>query len=132
MPTENLDLTSKTGKKESRFESGISRAQLLITSQMKRRLNENDGHEQDGRLSTMISPVIDKISVVALKLAVEDNLTSSCFREKVITEFFEPVKKKRKMISETMYDNAPAPKSSDTTQSVAKNDTELMKTPTPE
>ena len=84
----------------------------------------------------MITPVIDKISVVALKPAVEDNLTSSFFREKVITEFFEPVKKKRKMISETVYDNAPALKSSDTssveeslaspTQSVAKNDTELM------
>ena len=142
----NLDLTSKTGKEESRFESGISPAEVLITSQMKRRLNENDGHEQDGRLSTVstsvITPVINRISVVALKPAVEDKLTSSCFREKVITEFFEPVKKKRKMISETVYDNAPVPKSSATssveeslaspTQLVPKNDTELMQTLTPD
>ena len=52
------------------------------------------------------------------------------------------MKKKRKMISETVYDNAPALKSSDTSsvekslaspiQSVAKNDTELMQTPTPD
>ena len=46
------------------------------------------------------------------------------------------------MISETVYDNTPAPRWSDTssveeslaspTQSVAKNDTKLMQTPTPD
>ena len=44
----NLDLTSKTGKEESRFESGISRAEVLITRQMKRRLMRMMGMSKMG------------------------------------------------------------------------------------
>ena len=50
----NLDLTSKTGKEESRFESGISRAEVLITRQMKRRLMRMMGMSKMGDCQMLV------------------------------------------------------------------------------